>query len=298
MTAAIGSLAKLGIGSASPVTQALNFEKESFIEQDEVYNGNALRGSLSNDIGLMRDGIKRVSGSIGLQPTSLEWTYLLQWILGGTPTGSPTVTYPLADGAPVTKYLTIDRRQKVFTYAGVAVEKASIRATRGTCLTCDLDCVGQTSSTGAAGSFPAISLDVSTEPLVFTDLTLSIGGTTVAAFDFNLEIENRIDRDRFLNSLTLTAINKLERTIKFSTRLPYGDYQAIQAAMTAGPTIVAVVATFTNGGASMVFTMPAISAPLKEPSVPGREEITFDFAGTAKRTSGSLELVTTLNPGP
>ena len=298
MTAAIGTLAKAGIGATSSVDKPLQFESESFSRKDEAYNGNALRGTFSSSIELVRDGIQRIDGVISLIPTAVELSTVLAWILAGTPTGSGTVTYPLADTALPTKYLSIDRVAQVFNYTGVAVDKATFSAARGTNLKLDLDLVGQTETAASAGTFPVLTLDVTTLPFVLTDAALTIGGTSVQAFDVKLEINNHIDRDRYLFSKTLSAINRLDREINFSCNLPYGDYVAIYTAMTAGPTAVPVVLTFTVGGSVLTFTMPAVSVPKRTPNVPGRSEIILPWGGRALKSGSTFELTTTLNNGP
>ena len=300
MAASLGVLGKLGIGSANPVTQRLNYVSEDFTRKDEVIDGNGIRGTRSGDIELVMDGIQRVNGPVNLIPTALEFSYLLEWILGGTPTGSGTVTYPLADTIP-TRFVTVDRREKVFTYAGVGVNTATFRASRGTPLSVELGLIGQTETPANSGTFPAIELDVSTKPFVFHNLVLSVEATTVSCAEFMLSVNNMIDADRYFNSQTLTAVNALDREIRFGTSLPYGDYEAIRAAMNAGAGGMSVAATFAVGNTALVFTLPAVAVPMRAPGTPGRVEIMLPVEGRAYRSGGSggtRELVTTLDSTP
>ena len=297
MAASIGTLGQLGIGDADPVTQRLNYVTEDFTRKDEVIDGNGIRGTRSQDSELVMDGIQRINGPVNLIPTALEMSYLLQWIMGGTPTGTGTVTYPLADTIQ-TKYLTVDRRQKVFTYAGVGVNMATFRASRGTPLSVELGLIGQTESVGNSGTFPVLTLDVSTKPFVFHNLVLSVESTTVSCAEFMLSVNNMIDADRFFNSQTLTAVNALDREIRFGTSLPYGDYEAIRAAMNAGAGGLSVVATFTVGNTALAFSLPAVAVPMRAPGTPGRVEIMLPVEGRAYRLAGARELVTTLDSTP
>ena len=154
MAASLGVLGQFGIGTANPVTQRLNYESEDFTRKDEVINGNGLRGTREEDAELMRDSIQRINGPVSLIPTAVEWSYLLAWILGGTPSGN---SYGLGDTLS-TRYVTVDRRVKVFTYAGVGVDKATFKASRGTPLKLDLELIGLTSTPGNSGTFPAIEI--------------------------------------------------------------------------------------------------------------------------------------------
>lgn len=283
MAASLGVLGQFGIGTANPVTQRLNYASEDFKRKDEVINGNGLRGTREEDAELHRDSIQRVAGPASFIPTALEWSYLLQWILGGTPSGN---SYGLADTIP-TRYVTIDRKVKVFTYAGVGVNRATFKASRGTALTLDLDLIGISSTVGNTGTFPALTLDVSTKPFIFSDLVISVGGTTVSVAEFNMTVDNKIDADRYFNGLNLSAVNALDREIRFSTSLPYGDHESIRAAMNAGNNGLAVVGTFTNGNTSMIFTMPGVIIPMMEPGTPGRVEIMLPVEGKACRVGGS-----------
>lgn len=294
MSASIGTLGSFGIGDANPTTVRLNYESEDFTRKDEVIDGNGLRGTLSKDAELVRNGPQRVNGPAAFIPTAVEWAAMLPWILGTTASGN---TYALAD-TTITKFVQIDRKVKVFTYTGVGVNKATFKASRGTALRLELDLIGMSSAVGNSGTFPALSLDVTTKPFVFTDLVITVGGTTVQTADFELTVDNKIDADRFFNSLTLTAVNKLDREIRVKTNLPYGDYEAIRAAMTAEGGGLAFVATFTCGNTSMVFTLPAVAVPMREPGTPGRQEIMLPVEGAAYRLAGVRELVVTLDSTP
>jgi hypothetical protein len=297
MSASIGTLGALAIGLADPVDKRLNYESEDFTRKDEVIDGNGIRGTRSSDIELNRDSLQRIDGPVSLIPTALELTYLLEWILGAAAVGN---VYALADTI-ATRFMQVDRKIKVFKYAGVGVNKATFKASRGTALKLELDLVGQSSTPAAAGSFPAIALDVSTKPFIFSDLVITVGGTTVSTTDFELEIDNKIDKDRYFNSLNLTAVNALDREIRLKTSLPYGDFESVRAAMNAGANGLGVNATFTNGGTSILFALPAVAVPMHEPGTPGRSEIMLPVEGRAFRlggAAGTKELTVTLDSTP
>lgn len=297
MAASIGTYGKLGIGAASPVDKRIRYRDEDLIGKLGLIDGNAINGQLDRAIELLRDGEIRVGGPINLVPNAVELSYLLQWILGGTPSGTPTVTYPLTQtNNLLEKYVTIDRVIKVFTYAGVKVSRAVFRATQGGPLELSLELVGKTFSEAAAGSFPAITLDLSNGPFVFRDVAMTVAGTTVTPKEFTLTIDNMLNADRFFNSQTLVSIDQEDRKITFETSLPYGDFHALKAGFTAAGT--AVVATFTNAGAVLAFSLVKVAIPYVDPGTPGRAELMLPVSGDAMASGSTASLVTTLNPGP
>ena len=297
MAASIGTYGKLGIGSTSTVDKRIRYKDEDLVARLGLIDGNEINGVLDRNIELMRDGEIRVGGPVNLIPNAVELTYLLQYIMGGTPTGTPAVSYPLTQANTLPSFFTtIDRVIKVFTYAGCKIDKATFRATQGGPLELSLDIVGISASEAAAGSFPAITLDLTNGPFVFRDLTMTVAGTTVKAKEFTLTIDNMLNKDRFFNSQTLQSIDQEDRKITFATSLPYGDHQALKAGFTSAGT--AVVATFTNGGAVLIFNMVKVAIPYTDPGTPGKSELMLSAVGDAMASGSTAALVTSLNPGP
>lgn len=297
MAASIGTYGQFAIGAAEPVDVRLRYKDEDVTAKLELIDGNAINGILDRNIELVRDGAIRVGGPVNMIPNAVEFASLLRWILGGTPSGTPTVTYPLTQTNNLQeKFVCIDRVIKVFTYAGVKVNRAVFRATQGGPLELSLDLIGKTMAEGAAGSFPSLTLNVANGPFVFRDLAMTVAGTTVRAKEFTLTIDNMLNADRFFNSQTLVTIDQEDRRISFETSLPYGDYHALKSGFTAAGT--AVVATFTNGGAALVFSLVKVAIPYTDPGTPGRSEIMLPVSGDAMASGSTAALVTTLNPGP
>lgn len=295
MAAAQGVLTQLGIDTTvtvAAITKRFDFMRESLARRGSLLNGNGLRGTREMDISRVRDSLYRVGGTISLEPNAVELALLMPWILGGTPSGT---TYGLGE-ALTDRYVVIDRVAKVFSYAGCKVDRATFRASQGEPLTLDLDIVGQTQSKANAGTFPAINIDTAGGgPFIFTDLSLSLAGTTYNAKDFELVIDNMLDKDRFFNSPTLTSVATTGRRIALRNTLPYGDAEALLGAGAAG---VAAVATFTNGTVSVAFTLPAVAYPHDDPTTPGRSEIMLAIEGDAYHTGSTDSLTVTLDSTP
>lgn len=293
MAAAAGMLTKLGIDSANPVTKRFDFVRESLACREEFIDGNGLRGTLSHSIERVRQGRRRITGQLIMQPNAVEMALLLPWILGTAGAGSPTVTYALSDST-LTRYVAIDRNAgNLFTYDTVAVNRAVFRSAEGQPLEVELDLIGKDET--VSGSFPAISIDTANGPFVFSDLVLTVNSATATPKSFELTIDNHIDPERFFNSLTLASAVKHDRTITFSTSLPWADFTALYNTGVGG---VAASAVFTNSSAVLTMTIVKVALPRESPTIPGRSEVMLPLTGICYKSGSTEPLVTTLNPGP
>jgi hypothetical protein len=291
MAASQGMLAKLGIDSADPVTKAFDFKRESLKCMEEFLDGNGLRGTLEHDISRVRKNIRRIGGQIMFEPNAVELSLLLPWILGTAGSGT---TYALSD-VLLTRNVVIDRIAKVYTYDNVAVNRATFRASQGEALQLSLDLVGKDEAEGNSGTFPSLTIDTATGPFILPDLALTIAGTTYNCRDWELTIDNRLDSNRFFNSLTTVSTPKTDRQITLRITLPHGDAAAVY---NTGPDGVAVVATFTNGTVSIVFSLVKVTFPRESASVEGRSEIFLPLTGTAYHSGSTNSLIVTLDSTP
>jgi Phage tail tube protein len=304
MTAAAGTLAQLGIDSANPTTIAFDFVSESMSDNENFIDASGVRGTRSRFIDRVRADLQHVGGQIVMQPNSYELSKLLPWWFGGTPSGSGTVTYPLADTLPA-RFIQVDRILKVMTYAGCVPDTITLRASQGEPMSATMDIIGQTETLGNAGSFPVTHINTANGPFILSDLVITLGGTTITPKSVELVIRNGIDRERFFNSVTYTGTPLcLDRNISFRTLLPYGDFSTLYNS--GAPSGVIVVMTFTYGAAVLVITMNNVAFPRRTPVVPGRQEIMLPIEGTAYGSStgspavqvAGSELTCTLNIGP
>lgn len=292
MAPAYSYAAQLGIGDTSTVDARLDFQECTIgVTETHDYLGG-LRGTRSMDVTRVREGIRRVGGRIALQPSETELkTQLAAWILGGTPSGS---SYPLGDSLS-SKYVAVDHITKVPVYSGCKVDRATFRAQQGGPMRLELDIVGVDESVGNAATFPALSIPTD-GPWVLYDLAITVGGTSYQVRDYELTIDNMLDKERFFNSQTLsTAYNATGRSVNVALTLPYGD---AVAAYNLGATGSAVVATFTNGSSELVQTMSKVCFP-RQPREVRRsgergEEIMMQLRGIAYANGATLELTTTI----
>lgn len=291
MSAVMGHQAQLGMGASAPVTEAYEFLRESLALLEEFVDSQGLRGTRSHASEAVRQGARRVGGSVSMNPTAAQLSHLLPRILGAAPSGN---TYALAETVP-SFVVAVDRVAKVFTYTGCKVRRATFHGSAGEPLKLTLDLLGIDETVSAAGAFPSLSLDTTTSFFMFHDLVLSVDGTEYPALDFELLIDNVLDGDRLLNSATRVSLPEADRHVTFRTRLPYGDASAVYASGVEG---VAVTATLTNGSTSLAFSLPAVQFPRVSPTVPGRGEILLPLIGTARSLVGDDELTATLDSTP
>jgi hypothetical protein len=285
---------QLGIDTAATVTKRFDFQAADVVLAEDFVDTNGLRGTRARAVERLRQGNRRVGGPLRLQPTAVEMANLLAWIMGGSPTGSPTVTYPLADTL-ADRYVVIDRGSKVFSYNGCRVNRATFRGAQGQPLDLTLDVVGIDETLGNSGTFPALTLDVTTVPFMFTDLVFVLNAVTVQALEVEITIDNAIDTNRFFNSQIATALIATDRHVTLNTRLSYGDQSALYGTGVGG---VAATATFTAGGQVLTFTFAKVAFPRHSPPTRGREEVMLPLQGTCYKSGSTLELITSLNPGP
>lgn len=216
-------LGMLGIDSANPVTKAYEYFFPFDLQgrQEYIYPDGA-RGILDEQAETQTKGIFRVDGGIKIKPVHDFFSNIgLQWILGGTPTGTAPVTYPEANtlfGA----YVTIDRIEKVDTYGLVWINKATFASEEGKELELDLDCLGQTETEGAAGSFPAGLEPAYQVPFVHSSAgtSFTINGVARQVKRIALACSNNLLADRFFSSTTLQLSAKTKRVWDITVTVP------------------------------------------------------------------------------
>lgn len=292
MAAAISTLAKLGIGTdgtTDPVTQRLDFIDFDLGIDVEIRDLNGTRGKYTKDDARYRQNLTRVLPTVRMQPTALELAALLPWIFDSAASGT---SYPLGATTFLRSVAFDPNGGSLWVLLNVAVDRAVFRMSQGEPLDLSLDLVGRGYS--VTGSFPAITLDLTTQPFLTTDCALTIGGSTVQFREATLTIEKNIDRNRFFNSATLTAQNKLRRRIMWEFNVPYGDNTSLFNATASAGTAGAVVATLTNSATSLAFTSAAVRIQGRSPKSPFQQEVMLPLEGEAVSSDGTVEALTTV----
>ena len=304
MAGVYGFVSEVHLADADPAVsgERFNFVNCGVVCNEEMaYNAENLRGTRSQAKEVARAGIRRVGGPLNLQPTAVEMAKLLPWILGAAASGT---TYALADTLPA-KYVFVVRDDgtdgKFFAYNGCKVDRAVFHATRGGPLMLDLDVVGIDETVSNAGSKATLSLDITSKPYMFFDLALVVNSVTINCESIEIAIDNKIDKDRFYNSQTLTMVNPTDRVITVKTRVPYGDAEALYNAGPNGVTATATFSASTSGPSavvSLLFTFAALMFPRRSPLNQGKGEFLLPIEGEAKTSGSTKELVVTCDTTP
>lgn len=114
-----------------------------------------------------------------------------------------------------------------------------------------------------------------------------VNGVTANSPEFEVMLDNRIDKDRFFNSSTLTQVNPTDREISVRLSVPYGDYATLRRGLSGG---VSVVATFTNGTVSMQFNLPKVVIVDRDVEIQSRDaELMRMLEGTAYRSNSGAD---------
>lgn len=279
------------IGGNSTATSRYDIRETDLGLQENFIDANGLRGTTARVVERNLAGNRPCSGSVSMQPTAVELSNMLQWIMGGSTSGSPTVTYPFADTRPQ-RSVVIDRVTNVYSYNTAAVSSWSVSGMEDQALNWKLNLIALDEYVAAAGSFPSLTLDTTTFPFKFTDCVVNCAGTVYTPKNFTLNVDYKIDTGRFFNSQTLTGIFSQDRVVTFQASFPDAEAHALYGVGRGG---FSVLITATALNAVLTFSMAAVAVPRNTPPVPERREIMLPIRGQAFQSGSTLELVTTLD---
>jgi len=288
MAGSYGVLGKIGIGASDPVDEIYEMLDGSDITMtEELVTPTGITGALDLPSERTRQGTRRVQGQLIMTPNAVELDAWLPRILGGTESAD---SFPLADTLSAW-YATVEKTTKVFTYNGCVVASAQFQASVGQPLRMSINVLGIDEAVGNSGTFPSLTLNVSSGPFLLSDLVLTVSGTGYSFRDFTLDINNAPDPERIFNALTRASIPRADhRTIQWALSAPYGDTSALYGLSHTG---VACIATFTNGNRSLVFNSPKVAFPRQTPPFAGKGEILLPLVGRAYKNGTSPCLATT-----
>jgi hypothetical protein len=265
-----GYAAQLGIHTADPVTARFEFLSSTLKKQETFAYGEGVRGSRSRFSYRAREVRQDISGDIVMNPSVTEIDLLLPWIMGGTTSGGVTDLANALTG----RFVCIDKVQKVYTYAGCYVNRCVIEGSPGQPLVWTLSLVGQTETEGNSGTFPTLSIPTDNF-FVFSGITLTLNSVAYQPERFRLTIDNMLDGDRFLNSLTRTAIVPKDRIVTLETSLMFGDSNALYDVAVTG---YAGSLAITDGTTTYTIAFGNLKAPAVGVDIPGRDELKLPLA--------------------
>ena len=281
-----GYASQLGMDSVAAVGTLYPFQSCDGGVDEMLIDANGIRGTRERSVERVRSGNRHVAYSIVLEPTALELSKLLPYCLGSA--------FALTDTLP-TFFVVVDKVSHVMTNGLCVVNKAVISGREGEPLRLTLDIHGQDETIGNAGSFPSLSSDTTTFPLIFTDLAFTVNSAVTLTKSFDLTIDNMVDSNRFFNNPTTNKPLPQDRHVTLNAVLPYGDANALYGLGSAG---TSCSATFTNGGSVLSLVAGKAVFMRKPINVPGRSEILMPFPGEFFKSGATSALTVTMTVGP
>jgi hypothetical protein len=276
----MGFAAKVGMGTALPVTEAYEFQDCDVGLRVEVQELGGVRGSRARKDDRVREVRKTVTGSLHLNPSVVDLRKLLPRILGAAETGGNPYTYVPAETLPGF-YLVIDRVQRVDTYDGVKVDKATFKGQEGGILDLTLALEGLSESVGAAGSFPAISPDCTNGPFTFKEGVLTLAGTPHYMKSLEVTVDNVLNKNRFFNSDTRLSLDPMDRLITVNVVLPWNT--ASTPIVNTADAAMTMSAVFTHGTQVFTISLAKLRCPAQPIPVRGKnEELLLSLQGQAR----------------
>lgn len=292
--ASLGVQAKFGIGTANPVTQAVELgaggDKLKAVRSRVMTEG--LRGTRQRIHETTGDGTIKIAGDVEVIPTNTMLGILLPFVLGGARTGSvQPYSYPFAETLP-TFYGTSDRGAKVFTYTGCVINKAVFSLAEGQQLKLILSIVAQTETIANAGTFPALTFPTD-PPFMWSSAVYTFNALTRSVKDSSITIDNALITDRFMNSQTITQAPSQDSHVEVECTSPFTadetDLYNVALGADAGGTITA-----SDGTHTLTFTFGKLDWPSETPEVAGRGEIHSKLHFTSRKTGSTDAIAITL----
>lgn len=293
-TPAIGSQAKMCMDSVLPIdTSSIPFEfkSENLRKIQTHVETGGIRGTRSRSKERVRISREAISGTIVMNPSPTELDWILEYICG---TAQATDVFAL--GETVSPFqICIDRITKVFTYNDCRISRATFRASSGGLLELSLDIEGETETIGNSGTFPNLTFDTDTA-YVMSDgaLVLAADASAVQFSSFECVIDNMLDTERYMNSVSRAEIPATDRLITLKLGMAYtvDEVDLYNQAVTGGTGSV----TFTNGNQSILFSFANLKAPAESPVVGSKGEILLPLNLVAYKSGTTKELIITNDP--
>ena len=267
-----GSLTLISLnGNAMAVLSCSLGMKQAMLER------NGIRGTRQHFDTDKRYGVQHVSGSVATEPSYAELELLMALTIGAG--GNCAESIPSFN-------CVVNRVEQTYTYTGCKIGRATITGTQGGIISCSLDIVGQTevANTGS------VSTPNSAIPFIMSDVTLTLNSASQQTHNFTLVIDNHLDAERFLNSLTLANVVELDRTVTLSSHHPYNDTTITLYNQAVGGAAGSLA--LNNGTNTGTFNFGRLQVPPENVPSPGKTELMLVLNMLASKVSGSANNTT------
>jgi hypothetical protein len=262
-----GALTKVSInGTAMAVISSSLGKKEVLLQRQGI------RGTRSRFDTDVRKGPQRIGGTITLEPSYAELVALMALAIGTAGNTSESLTAFNA---------VVDRYERVDTYTGCKIGRATISGTQGGIISCSLDIVGKTEvvNTGTVAT-PASGI-----PFIMSDAVLTLASAARETHNFTLVIDNMIDAERFLNAITLGQVVEMDRAITLTSAHPNNDANIALYDQAVGG--AAGTLALNNGTNTATFSFGRLQLPAETPDIPGKTEVVMTLNMVSTKVNSS-----------
>ena len=272
-------------------TTPVEFVSTNIKETVEIVQDDGLRGVRSRALERTAQGVKKVAGTLVMEPTPAELALILPLVCQSS-TGT-TLTDAMQDLT-----LVIDLRTKLNTFVGRFTKMNLTGESGGKKLRVTLQFVGKTLVVASGGSLSGTP-DITVRPYMFYDSTsgITIGGTAYSIDKFDLGIDNKIV-PTYMQGQTATDLEPTDRVVTLGVQTRYNAAEdALLVLAMAGPVIASPLTAsiaFTNGSNSATFTFGALVAQSESVVVPGRNALRLPLNYQCYKVGTTLETVPVL----
>ena len=309
---ALGVLAKLCFDTASPIDgSSLPYEfLSNTLAKNEVLldsSEQGIRGTRTKQASRVRKGHYDVGGSIVINPSPDDLSFLLQYILGAKSEGDPsagTDTFTLTERLADELFVGVDYGGSSlspgqFEFGGLKVARAILRGQAQQLIELELELIGKTMS--ALASYPSLTLPTAADdaPYIFSDTTLTITSAR-APKSFELIVDNAVVA-QFVNSNTANSVDPTDRNITLNCNFPYdADHDDLLGDATAtgsgsfDTARTGAILLLTNGDMTSSWQFQTLQAGQATPVVndkTGETELQIPFVSRQTAGSSTGELV-------
>ncbi len=280
-----GYQTQLGIDLTYPVGRGYEFESCSLSRCDTLVDTLGMCGIAGQLATRVVQGSYSVAGAIELSPSLVDLQTLLAWILGHATNDQATLTESLAQ-----RVVQIDRVTDVATYIGCCVDRATISGGVGQRVRLQLQLLGVSETTSAAGGFPSV-VTSHDPPCVFSDTRLLIAGNSYEVTHWSLTIDHHAQA-WFGQSLTATNIRSSGRTLQLSWKGPRAETSTLIETLRNGAPAQLLC---TQNDRALSFEFACLQASMQPQTIQARQPLLNIMLGVARRIFGGTELVVSVS---
>jgi len=277
-----GSQSRLAVDDAGPGTLFMEFLTQGVKCYDERAHDEGIAGTRSLYASRERKTKEWVRGPLTMNPTPTELDFWLKYAFGAE---SPSGTFTLEETLP-SFYMIEDKGDTVHEWPVCYIDTLEISGSQGQPITVVANIEGK-SETKDGASFPSVSRSTDTM-FVFADLVLTLGGTAYKVESFSLKIDNLLDKERWLNSVTRDEIPSQGRIVTLGISLPWdGTNDALYGIALGG---IEGSLVLNNAVKTYTFTFGTLCAAKEGPDTPGRRGLRFPVNFLAKHDGTNKEV--------